>query len=117
MTKDGQNGTVLLSAEEIQIDNQNCILFAYNDITEMKQMQTERVEQLTKHLKLEEELSQSNQLIADIISNMPDGFYSLDNQWRFTFVNKKAEELFQKTQSELIGDHEDAEKIAVQVEK
>lgn len=104
VTKDGQNGTVLLSAEEIQIDNQECILFAYNDITEMKQMQTERVEQLTKHLKLEEELSQSNQLIADIISNMPDGFYSLDNQWRFTFVNKKAEELFQKTQAELIGE-------------
>ena len=74
-----------------------------NDITEMRQMETERVEQLTKRLELEKKLSQSNQLIADIINNMSDGFYALDDQWRFTFVNKKSEELFQKTRAELLG--------------
>lgn len=66
-------------------------------------MQTEQIEHLTKQLDLEEELSNSNQMIADIIKNMPDGFYVLDNQWRFTFVNKKAEGLLSKTKGELIG--------------
>lgn len=104
VTKYGPKGSVILSAEKIQIDDQECILFAYNDITEMKQMQTERVEQLTKHLELEADLSRSNQLIADIINNMPDTFYVLDDQWRFTFVNKKAEELLLKTREELLGE-------------
>ncbi|TGE34593.1 PAS domain S-box protein [Desulfosporosinus sp. Sb-LF] len=104
VSKYGSRGTAILSAETIQIDDQECILFAYNDVTEMKRMQTERLEQLTKNLELEADLAKSNQFIADIINNMPDGFYALDNQWRFTFVNKKVEELFLKTQEELIGE-------------
>lgn len=103
MTKFGLKGTSILSANPIQIDDQECILLAYNDITEMKQMQAERVEQLTKFLALEAQLSYSNQLIADIITNMPDPFYVLDHEWRFMFVNKKAEEMFSKTREELIG--------------
>jgi len=103
VTKYGSIGTVIISAEEIDIDNQKCILLAYNDITEMKQLQTERVEQLTKNLELEAELSKRNQLIADIMIHMPDAFYVLDNQWRFTFANEKAAEIFSKTQEELLG--------------
>ena len=101
--KGSSKGIVLVSAEKIQIDDQECILVAYNDVTEMKQMQMERTEQLTKNLKLEEDLSRSNQLIADIINNMQDGFYVLDNQWNFTYVNKKVEELVGKTREELIN--------------
>ena len=101
--KYGSKGTVVLSAEKIQIDGQECVLFAYNDVTEIKRMQTERVEQLTKYLTLEADLSRSNQLIADIINNMPDCFYVLDNQWRFTFVNNKTEVLLNKTREELLG--------------
>lgn len=103
VTKYGSTGTVIVSVETIHIDDQECYLFAYNDITEMKRMQTERLEQLTKNLELEADLAKSNQLIADIINNMPDGFYALDHQLRFTFVNNKAEELFQKTREEIIG--------------
>jgi len=101
--KDGSVGIVILSSEKIQIDDQECILFAYNDVTEMKRMQMERTDQLTKNIKLEEDLSRSNQLIADIINNMQDGFYVLDNQWNYTYVNKKVEELAQQTREELIG--------------
>ena len=57
VTKYGVIATVILSAERIHIDDQECILFAYNDVTEMKRMQTERIEQLTKNLKLEADLS------------------------------------------------------------
>jgi len=101
--KYGLKGTVILSAEKIQIEGQECILFAYNDVTEMKRMQMERIEQLTHHLKLEGDLAKSNQVIADIINNMADGFYVLDNQWRFTYLNKKAEALFLETREDLLG--------------
>lgn len=103
VTKYGITGTVILSAETIQLGDEKCILIAYNDVTEMKQLQKERIEQLERYLSLEAELSQKNQLVADIIMNMPDPFYVLDNQWRFTFVNKKAEKLFTKTREELLG--------------
>ncbi len=73
------------------------------EISYRERMQTERVEQLTKYLTLEAELSKSNKLIADIIKDMPDGFYVLDNRWQFMFVNKKAEELLLKTREELLG--------------
>ena len=39
--KDGFMGTSLLSAERIIIDNEECILMAYNDITELKRMNIE----------------------------------------------------------------------------
>src|SRR5665648_954227 len=83
--KIGLKGTVIVSAEKIQIDNQKCILFAYNDITEIKRMQTDQIVQLSKNLKLEEDLSKSNQLIADSINNIQDGFFVLDNQWHLTY--------------------------------
>ena len=103
-TKYGPNGWCIISAVEIQFNDQECILFAYNDITEIKRMQTEKVAQLTKQLNLELDLSRSNQLIADIINNMPDGFFALDNQWRFTYVNKRSEELLLKTRDQLLGE-------------
>lgn len=103
VTKYGFISTAILSAETILVDDQECILFAYNDVTEIKQLQMNRVEQLTHQLNLEADLARSNQLIADIIDNMPDAFYVLDNQWRFTFVNKQAEELLQKRREELLG--------------
>ena len=94
--KDGSKGTVIISVEKIQIDDQECILFAYNDITEMKRMQMESTELLTKNLKLEEDLTRSNQTILNIINNIQDGFFVLDDQWNFTYANKKAEELFSR---------------------
>lgn len=102
VTKDGSVGTIILSAERIQVHDEECILFAYNDVTEMKQMQTDRVEQLTKYLKLEADLSRKNQFIADIINTIPDAFYVLDDQWCFTFLNRKTEQLFLKTREELL---------------
>lgn len=93
---------VILSAQNIQIENQDCILIVYSDVTEIRQMQIEKVTELKLRLKLEEELSKSNQLIADVIANMPDVFYVLDNDWRFKYVNRRAEELLGKRREELI---------------
>ena len=100
--KDGSKGTVIISAEKIIISDQECILFSYNDITEMKTMQMESIEQLTNNLKLEKALSKSNQTILDIIDNIQDGLVVLDDQWNFTYANKKAEELFPKKREEFL---------------
>ncbi|AET69355.1 PAS domain S-box [Desulfosporosinus orientis DSM 765] len=103
ITKLGFKKTIIISAETIQIDGQECILFAYNNVTEMKRLQTEKLEQLQKYLILEADLSRSNQLIAGIINSMPDSFYVLDDQDRFIYINNQAEELLQKSRETLLG--------------
>ncbi len=40
-TKEGLKGTILLSVDKIILDNEECMLFAFNDISEIKRMQAE----------------------------------------------------------------------------
>ncbi|MCF6506787.1 PAS domain-containing protein [Blastococcus sp. MG754426] len=42
-------------------------------------------------------------LVTRVLEAMPAGFYSLDRDWRFTYVNAVAEKLLQTTRDELLG--------------
>ncbi len=42
--------------------------------------------------------------VARVLEAMPAGFYSLDPEWRFTYVNAAAERLLQRTRDELLGE-------------
>src|SRR3954447_19383548 len=41
--------------------------------------------------------------VARVLEAMPAGFYSLDRQWRFAYVNAQAERLLGRTRDELLG--------------
>jgi PAS domain S-box-containing protein len=41
--------------------------------------------------------------VTRVLEAMPAGFYSLDRDWRFTYVNAQAERLLQHTREELLG--------------
>lgn len=41
--------------------------------------------------------------LSDVFESMADGFIALDNEWRFTYVNGRAEYLLHRKRSELIG--------------
>ncbi|MEW6491871.1 MAG: PAS domain S-box protein, partial [Cyanobacteriota bacterium] len=41
--------------------------------------------------------------VSDILESITDSFFSLDSQWRFTYVNQATERLFQKIKGELLG--------------
>ncbi len=43
------------------------------------------------------------QELAITLENITDGFFTLDRQWRFTFVNSEAERLLQKNREQLLG--------------
>ena len=49
------------------------------------------------------ELRQVRDRLASTLESMTDAFYSLDDQWRFTFVNPHAEKLLGRTRDELLG--------------
>jgi PAS domain S-box-containing protein len=42
-------------------------------------------------------------LVTRVLEAMPAGFYSLDRDWRFTYVNAEAERLLRTAREELIG--------------
>ncbi|BAZ31567.1 multi-sensor signal transduction histidine kinase [Cylindrospermum sp. NIES-4074] len=41
--------------------------------------------------------------VSNILESITDAFFALDQEWRFTYVNRQAERIWQKTQDELIG--------------
>jgi PAS domain S-box-containing protein len=40
---------------------------------------------------------------TDILESISDAFFAVDNEWRFTYVNSKAEELWDRSREELLG--------------
>ncbi len=45
----------------------------------------------------------TNDHVATILESITDAFLALDNEWRFTYVNRRAELLLQKTREVLLG--------------
>ncbi len=50
------------------------------------------------------ELAKSNQRVLEILKSITDTFYSLDNNWNFTFINRTTESIFSgKSPSDILG--------------
>ena len=89
--KDGSLLEVLLSVSPVR-DQAGRIIGAAtvaHDISERKR--TER------------ELIASRKQALEILESIGDAFYALDNDWRFTYVNARAEQLWQKQREDLVG--------------
>jgi PAS domain S-box-containing protein len=51
-------------------------------------------EDITEQKRAAEEVRESRKQVLDILESITDGFFALDNDWRFTYVNHRAEEIF-----------------------
>jgi PAS domain S-box-containing protein len=58
---------------------------------------------LTERKLAEEALQQSKQQIENILESITDAFFAVDNDWYFTYVNQRAEQLLHKTRAELLA--------------
>jgi len=50
-----------------------------------------------------EAVQAAHQRTTGILESITDAFYALDRQWRFTCLNRQAEQLIRRTQAELLG--------------
>lgn len=50
-----------------------------------------------------ESLARSKQQLSDILENITDAFFILDAQWRFKYINPKAERLWKQIKDQLIS--------------
>ena len=67
---------------------------SFEDLTEQKlaQAQVQQLLEQTQHLLNEK--NSTNQLLESIFNRVADCFVALDNTWRYTYINKRAAELF-----------------------
>jgi diguanylate cyclase (GGDEF)-like protein/PAS domain S-box-containing protein len=53
--------------------------------------------------RIEEDLKDSHEQITEILESMGDGFFSLDADWRFTYINRQGERFLYRSRTELLG--------------
>ncbi|MEW6652725.1 MAG: PAS domain S-box protein [Bacteroidota bacterium] len=89
--KDGHFVPVLLNGIIYNMKGENYIWSSVEDLTERKAA-------------VEKEMKSAYQ-ISSILENISDAFVSLDKNWCYTYMNKKAGEIFNRNPAEMIGKH------------
>lgn len=52
---------------------------------------------------LQDKLLDSERHLNDILESITDGFFAVNSQWRVTYVNRRCEEIVQKSRGEILG--------------
>jgi PAS domain S-box-containing protein len=61
------------------------------------------IEDITQRRKAENDLKNSHYRNLNILNSISDVFISIDNNWRYTFINKQAEEFIGRHSTEVLG--------------
>ncbi len=56
-----------------------------------------------KRKEAEEALRKAHRRTSEMLESIQDAFYSIDREWRFTYINRKAEELWELKAESIIG--------------
>jgi len=82
----------------VDIDGKNILLATVRDITARKMVEYE-------HERLLNSEQAALRSITEVIDRVSDSFVSLDADWKYTYVNAKAAEIFGRKSEDLIGKH------------
>jgi PAS domain S-box-containing protein len=100
--KQGQPVVAEMRVVETAWEGEMAYLVSLRDITERRHAEDQR-SQLIREQAARAEAESAQQQVASILESITDGFMALDQQWRFTYMNKEAEERLQRTRGEIIG--------------
>lgn len=100
--KQGRAFHVLASVTQFSRAENNTpgFVIVLRDITERKKTE-ELLENFNKELS--RQVEEKTELVKNIVERVRDGFFSLDKDWCFTYVNDAAAREMQSTASELLG--------------
>ena len=62
-----------------------------------------RIRSLNERLEARAELQDAVRKMTDILDKTSDGFFAVDRDWKFTFVNPQAEKLLERSRDDLMG--------------
>jgi len=58
---------------------------------------------IDNEIKIEKELEQKIKEVENILESITDGFYALNRQWQFTYINKEFERILQVKREDVLG--------------
>jgi PAS domain S-box-containing protein len=61
------------------------------------------IRDITARKRAEETLAQANKRVVDILESISEAFFAVDHEWRFTYLNRQAEPLLQRTRDQILG--------------
>jgi diguanylate cyclase (GGDEF)-like protein/PAS domain S-box-containing protein len=61
------------------------------------------VQDITESKEAQEQMARTAQRLHATLESITDAFYTLDREWRFTYLNREAERLLQRPRAELLG--------------
>jgi PAS domain S-box-containing protein len=73
------------------------------EVEQVRQSLEERDELLTELGEAQSRAERIGGRLARTLESITDAFYTLDREWRFTYVNHEAERIQQRTRAELLG--------------
>ncbi len=73
------------------------------DVTAQKQIEQTKLELLQREQQARSASEAAHERILSILESITDGFFALDRDWRFTYVNSQAEVLLQRRREDLVG--------------
>jgi PAS domain S-box-containing protein len=73
------------------------------DITERKRGEEERLQLIEREREAQQKAEATRNKAIDILESITDGFFALNREWRFIYINRQAELLLQRTSEELLG--------------
>ncbi|MBD3884874.1 PAS domain S-box protein [Phormidium tenue FACHB-886] len=95
-TRHGALIEVEISGHKMFWEGKSAVFALVKDITEQQAVFRQRnVTQVALH--------QSEQQIRRILTSISDAFFSVDREWRFTFLNQQAEQLMRQEAQQLLG--------------
>ncbi|MBA3881766.1 MAG: response regulator [Chthoniobacterales bacterium] len=62
-----------------------------------------QIRDLSERIEVRAELQESARTVTNILENTTDGFFAVDRDWRFTYLNSEAELMLDRRREELIG--------------
>jgi len=94
--KDGRLIDVEITSHAIELDGNAARLVAARDVSGERRTRAELAE-------ARERSDALAQRLRDTLEHISDAFFTLDSDWRFTFLNRRAEELLERRRADLVG--------------
>lgn len=69
----------------------------------LAQQVAERTWDAVERARAETSMRESEERLRDILESINDAFYAVDGNWQFTYINRKSEELWQRSRDDLMG--------------
>ncbi|MFC4549107.1 MULTISPECIES: PAS domain-containing protein [Halorussus] len=72
--------------------------------TDQYEVLANRIENAVAQHRAERRAAEADRQVRRTFERITDGFFSLDDDWRFRYVNERAEQLLDRTEAELLGE-------------